>query len=272
MWARSPSFRYAPFLMALLTNLGLFGALMDALYADSQEKVRAWASYFSRYCFPVLMDRHIRQQSAQKPEPADKDTSEGALALVNRLLAMLQEPKDATHPPNLSAGRAARDIEAALSGQRPCGRGFPDDRADDRFFSAQWGDPPPNPRASRGKSPHFPRLRLIELLQRQRILLSNPAWGMPNYAGWWDDPAIAPERLDDIARALQPRSKPTLLPALMRAAGPEPPSDSSDQPEKPLTERLFSISDRDRRLLRQLKPELGNPTPRRQAEDARHPP
>ncbi|MBK8189744.1 MAG: hypothetical protein IPK79_04775 [Vampirovibrionales bacterium] len=287
MWANAPSYRYAPFFMALLGNLGLFSTLMDALYADSEQKVRAWASYFNRFWFPVLMERVMRRKTppetvsgAHSADGPDLNPVESALALVDHLIAMLQAPVEARSraSQHLQSSADAPDaFDAPALDYRPRRRAFQD--VGDGLLCASWGEPTPNPRAERGKSPHFPRQRLLELLQRQRILLSNPAWGRPNYTGWWQDPAIAPERLDDIARALQPRPTPTLLSALTRAAGPPPPDTPSPDlapAENPGIRRLSGVSDRDRRLLSQLKREVNpsesRPEPRRFGDDARHPP
>lgn len=129
---------------------------------------------------------------------------------------------------------------------------------------SQWGEPAPNPRALAEKSPNFPRLRWMDLLQRQRILLSNPAWGGAQYEGWWRDADIRPERLDDIARALQPRPRPQAL--------PDPKSDDPLPPESAPEKRILTISDRDHRVLKQLQNDLQSREPRRVADDSRHPP
>ncbi|MBK8191024.1 MAG: hypothetical protein IPK79_11305 [Vampirovibrionales bacterium] len=269
MWARSPSNRYAPFLMALLSNLGLFSTLMDALYADSHAKVRAWASYFNKYRFPTLMGRLMRQGAAQTPE---QSSASSALDLVDRLLSMLEEPADARQSalrPEAERTPGKQDeldadcLPSHLSG-----------------FDAFEDAASSNPRARRERCPSFPRLRLIELLRRQRILLSNPAWGRPNYPGWWRDADIAPERLDDIARALQPRPTPTLLTSLTRCAQgasqplAEPTLATGESSAPPLLpgKAAGGISERDRRLCQQLRLDFEINAPQRKTQDARHPP
>ncbi|MBK8190935.1 MAG: hypothetical protein IPK79_10855 [Vampirovibrionales bacterium] len=264
MWARRSSYRYAPFFMALLTNVGLFSTLMDALYADSQEKVRAWASYFHKYWFPALMARRMRRDVNRTLSGVEPQTpTESAINLIDRLLTMLQ-PK---HPPQPKPSDwALRSLDAPMTeSDDPARPTRPRAAQDDgELLCAQWGEPAPNPRAVRERTPNFPRLRWIDLLRRQRILLSNPEWGGVNYEGWWRDPDISPERLDDVARALQP-------PPGWRIVPPQSEGDLP-RPERAPIQPVTGPSARDRRVIETFRLAQEQPEPKRYADDSRHPP
>ncbi|MBK8190303.1 MAG: hypothetical protein IPK79_07600 [Vampirovibrionales bacterium] len=254
MLARSPSYRYAPFFMALLTNIELFCNLMDALYQDSHCQIRAWALHFNKYWFHVLLARVTRRQIRVFQRASSRSAApEDVVSLIDRLLAMLQAPsRNIYQPYDVSLGFPPPDAPSL----RPAHVSD-----DERPPLEDW----PHPRRrSTDPAPPFPRLRWIDLLKRQRILLTNDAWGDVNYDGWWEDADIAPERLDDIARALfQPQPLRALPPALAPSLSP---------PSRPGAQPLSASGSREPGLSERSRPGEPLHPPLRRVEDGRHPP